>query len=111
MTTFTGRVIGRLAARAPFDVKRLGACLDAAEGETMNAGRCSQCGGPIQPKAANPAFPFCSARCKWVDLSKWIAGEYRIAVGGGESERDSPVAESGGVGQSRDAISVEEEVN
>ena len=24
-------------------------------------------------------FPFCSARCKMVDLGKWFDGEYRIS--------------------------------
>jgi hypothetical protein len=23
-------------------------------------------------------FPFCSERCRWVDLGKWMQGEYRI---------------------------------
>ena len=32
-----------------------------------------------------PYFPFCSERCKMVDLGKWLDGEYRI----GEDIRDS----------------------
>ena len=27
----------------------------------------------------NPWYPFCSERCKMVDLGKWLGGEYRIA--------------------------------
>ena len=26
----------------------------------------------------NPARPFCSERCRWVDLSKWLGGEYAL---------------------------------
>ncbi|QPJ64707.1 MAG: DNA gyrase inhibitor YacG [Candidatus Nitrohelix vancouverensis] len=26
-------------------------------------------------------FPFCSERCKLIDLGKWIDGDYRIAGG------------------------------
>jgi uncharacterized protein len=25
-----------------------------------------------------PAFPFCSKRCRLVDLGKWIDGDYRV---------------------------------
>jgi uncharacterized protein len=32
----------------------------------------------------NASFPFCSARCKTIDLGKWVNEEYAIAVEGGE---------------------------
>ncbi|MXP62773.1 DNA gyrase inhibitor YacG [Roseomonas sp. M0104] len=36
--------------------------------------RCPVCGKP-----AEPAFrPFCSARCKQVDLGRWLNGGYAI---------------------------------
>jgi endogenous inhibitor of DNA gyrase (YacG/DUF329 family) len=31
-------------------------------------------------RAANPAAPFCSARCRDVDLGRWLDGAYRIPV-------------------------------
>jgi endogenous inhibitor of DNA gyrase (YacG/DUF329 family) len=32
-----------------------------------------------QPVASNGAdFPFCSERCRLLDLGKWASGEYRI---------------------------------
>jgi endogenous inhibitor of DNA gyrase (YacG/DUF329 family) len=34
----------------------------------------------------NPHRPFCSERCKLLDLGKWASGEYRIA---GEEKTDS----------------------
>ncbi|MDP6946446.1 MAG: DNA gyrase inhibitor YacG, partial [Myxococcota bacterium] len=61
--------------------------------------------------AENPAFPFCSSRCKWVDLSKWISGEYYIAVGSEESERDAPVAGLHGSDPRQGPASASEEVN
>jgi endogenous inhibitor of DNA gyrase (YacG/DUF329 family) len=33
----------------------------------------------VAPRAANRAFPFCSDRCRLVDLGKWLGEEYRIA--------------------------------
>lgn len=30
-------------------------------------------------EAANAEFPFCSDRCRVIDLGKWASGEYRIA--------------------------------
>jgi hypothetical protein len=32
----------------------------------------------VAPRASNPAFPFCSARCKLLDLGKWLGEDYRI---------------------------------
>jgi endogenous inhibitor of DNA gyrase (YacG/DUF329 family) len=26
-----------------------------------------------------PAFPFCSDRCKLIDLGRWIDGDYKIS--------------------------------
>jgi endogenous inhibitor of DNA gyrase (YacG/DUF329 family) len=40
--------------------------------------RCSICGKPVPPRTVNGAFPFCSDRCKLVDLGKWLGEEYRI---------------------------------
>ncbi|MEJ2109647.1 MAG: DNA gyrase inhibitor YacG [Acidobacteriota bacterium] len=41
--------------------------------------KCPQCGKEITER--KPACrPFCSDRCKLIDLGKWISGEYRIAT-------------------------------
>jgi len=37
---------------------------------------CPTCGGP----ASLEHRPFCSRRCKDVDLSRWLGGRYRIAT-------------------------------
>ncbi len=32
----------------------------------------------MPPRAENPAFPFCSGRCRLLDLGKWLGEDYRI---------------------------------
>jgi endogenous inhibitor of DNA gyrase (YacG/DUF329 family) len=39
---------------------------------------CATCGKPAD-FFAEPAGPFCSPRCKLVDLGKWFGEEYRIS--------------------------------
>ncbi len=60
---------------------------------------CAICGKPVPPRDANRAFPFCSDRCRLVDLAKWLGEAYRIpgprpgdgapAQGPGEEEDDA----------------------
>jgi endogenous inhibitor of DNA gyrase (YacG/DUF329 family) len=38
---------------------------------------CPTCKKPVE--AASADFPFCSDRCRILDLGKWASGEYRIA--------------------------------
>lgn len=35
----------------------------------------------MAPRAGNPAFPFCSPRCKLVDLGRWLGEDYRVPGG------------------------------
>jgi endogenous inhibitor of DNA gyrase (YacG/DUF329 family) len=46
---------------------------------------CPICKKRAAPRAENPSFPFCSPRCKTVDLGKWLNEEYRVPV---EEESD-----------------------
>ena len=39
--------------------------------------KCPTCGKPVERKD-NPFRPFCSERCKMVDLGRWVNGEYRV---------------------------------
>jgi endogenous inhibitor of DNA gyrase (YacG/DUF329 family) len=41
--------------------------------------RCSNCKRTVPPRGENPSFPFCSARCRALDLSRWFTGSYRVA--------------------------------
>jgi hypothetical protein len=52
---------------------------------------CPVCGKPVAPRPANRAFPFCSDRCRLVDLAKWLGEEYRIPGGrAGDGAGDAP---------------------
>ena len=39
---------------------------------------CPICKKPVASRSGNPAFPFCSDRCKLLDLGKWLGEEYRV---------------------------------
>lgn len=36
------------------------------------------CNRPAGPRPGNRSYPFCSDRCRLIDLSKWMGEEYRI---------------------------------
>lgn len=42
--------------------------------------RCPQCGGDSEWSPANPWRPFCSERCKTIDLGAWADESYRVPV-------------------------------
>lgn len=39
--------------------------------------RCPTCKKAVRAK--DPEFPFCSERCRLIDLGKWASGEYVIS--------------------------------
>lgn len=39
--------------------------------------RCPVCNAEVSPTAAT--LPFCSSRCRMVDLGRWMQGEYVIS--------------------------------
>jgi uncharacterized protein len=39
---------------------------------------CPGCGATIEWDPRNPFRPFCSERCKLIDLGQWATGAYRI---------------------------------
>lgn len=39
---------------------------------------CPICSKPIEIAAKVATFPFCSERCRQIDLLRWSKGEYRI---------------------------------
>lgn len=39
--------------------------------------KCPICGKPVEWKE-NPFRPFCSERCKLVDLGRWVSDEYSV---------------------------------
>ncbi|MGH8589841.1 MAG: DNA gyrase inhibitor YacG [Gammaproteobacteria bacterium] len=40
--------------------------------------RCPHCGGPASARGENPWRPFCSERCRLIDLGAWLDEGHRI---------------------------------
>ena len=40
---------------------------------------CPICKRPLPDEALDPPFPFCSQRCKLVDLDGWLSGRYVVS--------------------------------
>jgi endogenous inhibitor of DNA gyrase (YacG/DUF329 family) len=48
-----------------------------------------------QPKPGEESFfPFCSDRCKLVDLNRWLTGKYQIPVREDEDEDGERIVDS-----------------
>lgn len=47
-------------------------------GVSTTVRECATCRKPVAPRAENPAYPFCSKRCRMVDLGRWLGEEYRV---------------------------------
>jgi len=41
---------------------------------------CPSCGKPVAWTAANAFRPFCSERCRLIDLGAWAAERYRMPI-------------------------------
>ena len=50
---------------------------------------CPECGRP----SARDTFPFCSPRCKSIDLNRWLSGAYAIPV---RDDEESPEGDAPG---------------
>ena len=50
---------------------------------------CPRCGAQVAWLPENPSRPFCSERCKLIDLGDWAMEKYRVPV---EEEKDTPEA-------------------
>jgi endogenous inhibitor of DNA gyrase (YacG/DUF329 family) len=61
--------------------------------------RCHICKREVVPRRENPAFPFCSERCKLIDLGKWLGEEYRVASKPEEEDEVPPLPEEGDEGE------------
>lgn len=51
---------------------------------------CPICGTPAEFARTNPWRPFCSERCKLIDLGEWGNDSYRIAGEPGSADRMTP---------------------
>ena len=52
---------------------------------------CPECGKP----SARETYPFCSPRCKAIDLNRWLSGAY-VIPGKEEDEQDDPGPDTAG---------------
>jgi endogenous inhibitor of DNA gyrase (YacG/DUF329 family) len=52
--------------------------------------RCRICGKDAKPRAENAAAPFCSPRCKQVDLGAWLDEKYRVPTHEGPDQAEEP---------------------
>ncbi len=50
--------------------------------------RCPSCQREVEFDLKDPRFPFCSERCRAVDLGKWLNEEYRIVVSSADEDED-----------------------
>ena len=57
--------------------------------------KCRACGKPIE-REGNAFWPFCSQRCRIIDLGNWASGSYSIP---GEMASDSDIEMFGERGQ------------
>jgi len=53
---------------------------------------CPRCGAQAPWSPDNPWRPFCSERCKVIDLGAWASESYRVPDEAGEPEDDPPQA-------------------
>ena len=57
--------------------------------------RCPVCKKPV--KSADAEFPFCSERCRTIDLGRWASGQYVISSPLKDTDEDfDPGSESRG---------------
>ena len=55
--------------------------------------RCPQCGTSVKYQIDNPSRPFCSSRCKLIDLGAWA--EERYAISGANDVRENSDEQDG----------------
>jgi len=52
----------------------------------MKPVNCPTCKKPVDPNAKS--FPFCTERCRLIDLGNWLDGRYKIASTNDERKPD-----------------------
>lgn len=47
----------------------------------MSENNCATCGKPIRPESPDPQdlSPFCSERCRKIDLGRWLGERFRVS--------------------------------
>jgi endogenous inhibitor of DNA gyrase (YacG/DUF329 family) len=60
----------------------------AGQPEVLKSAACPQCGQLASLDQANAWRPFCSQRCKLLDLGEWFSGSYAVAADPSEAAAD-----------------------
>ncbi|MDP9035048.1 MAG: DNA gyrase inhibitor YacG [Myxococcota bacterium] len=55
---------------------------------------CPICRRPAALRAENTAFPFCSIRCKQIDLGAWLDEKYRVPTAESPDDDSSSLTEA-----------------
>lgn len=56
---------------------------------TTHSPSCPTCKKPVATRlAGNTSYPFCSPRCRAVDLGRWLGEEYRVPERAVEERED-----------------------
>lgn len=55
---------------------------------SAKAPECPSCQIAVLRRPENAFFPFCSQRCRTIDLGRWLGGEYRIAASSPDEDED-----------------------
>jgi endogenous inhibitor of DNA gyrase (YacG/DUF329 family) len=66
--------------------------------------KCPQCGQPVEWSPASRWRPFCSERCKTIDLGAWASEAYRVPVSDESGSTDASLEDrpdQAGRGKSR----------
>ncbi|MBE2248255.1 MAG: DNA gyrase inhibitor YacG [Myxococcus sp.] len=54
----------------------------------MSSPRCPSCERPVKLPPENKTFPFCSERCRTIDLGRWLGEEFRVPTRQVEEDED-----------------------
>ena len=61
----------------------------------MNRVQCPICDDPMPGSAVEyPDFPFCSKRCRVIDLGRWLSEDYKVASHEPSEDRSSIASET-----------------
>ncbi len=63
----------------------------SGQGGPMKPMRCPICDAAMPGNWQDyPDYPFCSKRCRIIDLGRWLNEEYRIAAAEADDDRSTP---------------------
>jgi endogenous inhibitor of DNA gyrase (YacG/DUF329 family) len=60
----------------------------------MRTVACPTCGAPVEWKKESRFRPFCSERCRLIDLGAWVAESYRVPVDEQKTATGDPPVET-----------------